>query len=176
MSVARTERLTLRRLASSDAAFMLELLNDAAFIENIGDRGVRTLDAAEAYIANGPVASYERHGYGLYLVERNSDGSAIGISGLLRRDALDHADIGFAFLPEFRGKGYAREAARATLAHARNDIALDRVVAIVSPGNADSLRLLGDLGFRVERKVRMAPEADEIELLGVDLSAAPESR
>jgi len=162
--VLRTPRLRLRELHPGDAGFMLELLNDAAFIEHIGDRGVRTREDAERYLANGPLASYAQHGFGLWHVERVADGAALGISGLLRRDLLGDVDLGFAFLPAHRGAGYARESAQAVLGYAHTVLGLDRVVAIVSPGNAASARLLECIGLRFERMIRLGEEAAEIRL------------
>lgn len=167
--IVATERLTLRRFVEDDAAFMLTLLNDAAFLHYIGDRGVRTLDAARTYLRDGSIAAYERLGYGMYMVERRSDGAALGICGLVKRDTLDHADLGFAFLPEFRGGGYAIESARAVLDHARDDCGIERLLAIVSPENAPSIRLLERLGFEFERATRMAPEAPEVRLFSRSL-------
>ena len=164
--VAETVRLRLSRLTPGDAPFILELLNDPDFLRFIGDRGVRNPDDAVAYIQNGPAASYQRHGFGLYLVTVRESAVPAGICGLLRRDTLDDADIGFAFLPAFRGQGYALEAAAAVMRHAERDFGLARVVAIVSPGNQASRRLLERLGFRFERLIRLGEETAEVELFG----------
>lgn len=161
--IARTERVTLRRMTEDDAPFILELLNDDAFVRYIGDRGVRTLDDARVYLRDRTIAPYEQFGYGMYLVER-SDGAALGVCGLVKRDTLEHADIGFAFLPGARGGGYARESAQAVLEHARADCGIDRLLAIVSPDNAASVRLLERLGFTFERMTRVTPEAPEVRL------------
>lgn len=166
--VIETSRLRLRRMTAEDAPFILELLNDPGFLRYIGDRGVRTLDDAVAYIANGPVASYERHGFGLYVVTVGAPEVPIGIAGVLRRETLDDPDIGFAFLPAWRGQGYAREAARAVLAHAARDLGLRRLVAIVSPGNDPSRRLLEALGFRLEGRIRLSEDAAEVDLFALD--------
>lgn len=155
MLVVETERLTLRRFAYEDAAFVLELLNDPSFIENIADKGVRTLDDARAYLADGPIASYTRHGFGLWRVGLKGDDTPVGMCGLLKRDALDDPDIGYAFLPRYAGRGYAYEAAAATMAQARDAFGLRRVVAIVNAANARSIGLLGKLGFAFEREVSM---------------------
>lgn len=151
MSVLETERLSLRRLAEDDAAFILELVNDPDWLRFIGDRGVRTPDDARAYVLNGPAASYARHGFGLYLVELRDGSTPVGMCGLLKRDWLDDVDVGFAFLPRFRGMGLAHEAARATLDFATGVLGLPRIAAIVSPENAGSIRLLEKLGMRFER-------------------------
>jgi RimJ/RimL family protein N-acetyltransferase len=149
-------------MTAADAAFILELLNDAAFLRFIGDKGVRTEDDAVRYVETGPRASYERHGFGLLLVVLRATGEAAGICGLLKRDALDHADLGFAFLERFRGQGLASEAAAAVLEHARGALRLDTLLAITSPDNEASMGLLGKLGFRFERMTRLTagdPEA-----------------
>jgi RimJ/RimL family protein N-acetyltransferase len=149
MSVVATERLELDRLCADDAAFILELVNDPDWLRHIGDKGVHTLDDARAYIENGPVAMYARCGFGLLRVALK-DGTPIGMCGLIRRDSLPDVDIGFAFLPGFRGRGYAREAARATMDYARDTVGLRRVVAITSLDNTASGRLLEAVGLHFE--------------------------
>ncbi len=153
-SVVETERLLLRRLREDDAEFILELLNEPAFLEFVGDKGVRTLGDARKYIRTGPVESYARHGFGLYLTTLK-DGTAIGICGLLKRESLEDVDVGFAFLPAFWSKGYAAESVAAVLSHGRHDFELERIVAVTSAGNDRSIRVLEKLGLRFERMVRV---------------------
>lgn len=170
MQVLETERLIIRHLSDDDAEFMLELLNDPAFIQNIGDRKIRSLDGARAYIQNGPVASYAKHGFGLYLVQLKETGESIGISGLIRRDQLDDVDIGYAFLPKFWSKGYAIESARAIKQYAHNVIGLKRMVAITDPNNAASIHVLEKLGMKFEKMVQLAADDIELKLFSIDLS------
>jgi RimJ/RimL family protein N-acetyltransferase len=158
-----TERLTLRPLHGGDAPFIRGLLNEPSFLRYIGDRGVRTLDDARTYIADGPVASYRANGFGLLLVTERATAAPLGICGLLRRPALDAPDLGFAFLPAHWGRGYAFEAARAVLDHSRAALGLGRIVAITSLDNAPSIRLLEKLGFTFERTLRLAAD-DEVRL------------
>ena len=153
-----TERLLLRPLTEDDAEFMLELLNDPSFIRNIGDRRVRSLDGAKAYITNGPVASYARNGFGLYLVELQETHESMGICGLIRRNTLSDVDIGYAFLPPYRGQGYALEAARAVVEYARGTMQLPRLLAITSPENNASNALLEKIGMRFDKMVYLTPE------------------
>jgi RimJ/RimL family protein N-acetyltransferase len=160
LTVLETERLCLRHLAEDDAPFILELVNDPDWLRFIGDRGVRTLDDARAYILNGPVASYARHGFGLYLAELRDGRAPVGMCGLLKRDWLDDVDVGFAFLARFRGKGLAHEAARATLDYGTGALGLGRIAAIVSPENAGSMRLLEKLGMRF-RRMALPPDAEQ---------------
>jgi [ribosomal protein S5]-alanine N-acetyltransferase len=166
MPPIETSRLVLRELVDADAAFILELVNDPGWLRHIGDKGVRNLDDARAYITDGPRASYARHGFGLWRVERKADGTPIGLCGLLKRDTLTDVDIGYAFLPAHVGQGYAFEAAGAALAHARDAAGLRRIVAIVSPGNDASIRLLEKLGFAREATLQLRDDGSDTALYG----------
>lgn len=168
MRILDTARLSLRQLVESDAAFLLRLLNEPSFIRNIGDRGVRTLADAERYLREGAIASYRTRGYGIYLVELVESGEPIGICGLLRRDYLEAADIGFAFLPEFWSRGYASESAAAVLAFAFESLGLPRVLAIVSPGNTGSIRVLEKLGLRYRGMITPPGAASDVQLFDSD--------
>jgi RimJ/RimL family protein N-acetyltransferase len=164
MLILETDRLRLRELRHEDAPFLIELLNDADFLRYIGDRGVRTVADAERYLDDGPRASYQRHGHGLWLVVERQSGASAGICGLLRRDTLPHADLGFAFLPEARGKGYATEAGRATLTHGKEALGLDPILAITALDNDASIRVLTRLGFAFERFYRQSEDAEQLRL------------
>src|SRR5262249_54768935 len=143
MIVLETERLRLRRLdPTTDAEFILELVNEPSFLQYIGDKGVRTLADARRYMTDGPVQSYETNGYGLYKVELKSDATPIGMCGLLKRDTLPDADIGFAFLTRYWNEGYAYESAAAVMKYAREQLAINRVLAITTPDNIASGKLL----------------------------------
>lgn len=166
LAVINTERLVLRHLCEEDAAFIYELVNDADWLRYIGDRGVKTLDDAHDYILNGPMAMYRQFGFGLYCVELRDNGIPIGLCGLLKRDSLEDADLGFAFLPQYRGCGYADEAAAATLKYSSQTLGLARIVAIVSPDNAASIRLLEKLGLRFEQTIRLPNETRDAHLFG----------
>jgi RimJ/RimL family protein N-acetyltransferase len=168
MPVLETARLSLRRLSSADAPFVLELLNDPAFVRNIGDRGVRDVEGARRYVMGGAVSSHEKYGYGMDLVEIRSTGEAAGLCGLVRRDYLEDPDIGYAFLPQFTGLGYASESAAAVLAHARDALGLPRVLAIVSPDNERSIRVLEKIGLRYERMITPPGEDQAIRLFTSD--------
>lgn len=153
-----TERLDLRELGLDDADFMLELLNDAAFIRNIGDRGVRTLDDARQYIAAGSMPSYRQYGFGFWCVVLRETAECIGICGLAKRDELDDVDIGYAFLPAWRSKGFAFEASLAVMDEARQRFGLRRIVAITSQDNSTSARLLERIGLVFEKQIRLHDE------------------
>ncbi|MDY0021475.1 GNAT family N-acetyltransferase [Arenimonas caeni] len=143
-----SDRLRLRELRADDAGFLLELLNDPDFIANIGDRGVRTPEQARAYLEAGALAGYREHGYSMWAVEAKPGGEVAGVCGVIRRDTLPEPDIGYAFLPAWRGRGLAGEAAQLVLAHAFGALQLPRLLAIVNETNLASRRLLESLGMR----------------------------
>lgn len=155
-------------MRSADAAFMLELLNEEPFLLNIGDRGVRNLSDAATYILKGPVASYEKFGFGLYAVEQKESCTISGICGLLKRESLDDVDLGFAFLQRFWGQGYALESAAAVMHYARHTLRLSRIVAITKPQNRNSERLLQKLGFRFEKMIQMPGNLSQSKLFAFD--------
>ena len=164
MKVLETERLVVRWFDLDDAAFIVELLNEPAWLQFIGDRGVRTRDDARTYLTNGPLAMYARIGFGLCAVERKSDRVLVGMCGLLKRDTLDDVDLGFALLTRFQRHGYAREAAAAVLAHGQKVFGLKRIVAITALDNARSGQLLQSLGFGFEKIIRLVENGPESKL------------
>jgi RimJ/RimL family protein N-acetyltransferase len=155
MLVLQTDRLNLCLLTTQDAPFILELLNTPGWLEFIGDRGVKNLDDARAYILNGPVANYNALGFGLYLVRLREGDMPIGLCGFLKRDTLACIDIGFAFMPDYTGQGYAFEAASLVMNHARTTLGIDRIMAITMPANRNSIRLLGRLGMTFDTFVTL---------------------
>jgi len=165
MNVIQTERLSLRQLELHDAEFILELLNEAQFLRFIGDKGVRNLADACAYILKGPMDSYQRHDFGLYAACL-LDGTPAGICGLVKRDGLEDVDVGFAFLARHCAQGYAVESASAVLAHARHVLRLQRIVAITSPENFGSIAVLERIGLKFERMIRLAEHSPELKLFG----------
>ena len=162
-TILETKRLTLRHLSADDAPFILELLNDPSFIQNIGDRNVRTIADGESYILKGPLTSYEKNGFGLDLVILKETGESIGICGLIKRDTLEDVDIGYAFLPRFWSRGYAVESALAVKEYGQKVHGLKRIVAIVVSENQGSIRLLEKIGFEFEKMVKLA--GDDVELM-----------
>lgn len=164
MKILDTDRLILRQLNVDDAEFIFELVNDSSFIRFIGDKGVRTLDDARNYILNGPVASYEKFGFGLFATELKDGNVPIGICGILKRDTLPHADIGFAFLPRYWKQGYAFESAAAVMKYAREALGMDQVLAITTPDNEASAKLLEKIGLRFERLMKLSADAAEVKL------------
>jgi RimJ/RimL family protein N-acetyltransferase len=145
--ILETERLRLRQFTFDDTKFIIELLNSPEWIEFIGERNIKTEAQAIEYLQNGVMKSYAQNGYGLSMVE-TKDGEPIGICGILKRDTLENPDIGFAFLKEFTGKGYAYEIASATLAYALNDLKIPKISAITVPHNIRSIKLLEKIGMK----------------------------
>jgi RimJ/RimL family protein N-acetyltransferase len=169
MRILETERLSLRELNADDAVFILELLNEPAFIQNIADRGVRTIADARVYIEIGPIASYEKFGFGLYLVELKESDIPIGMCGLLKRDYLEDIDIGYAFLERFWSKGYAYESASAVMGYARNILKLRRVVATTTLDNQGSIRVREKMGFKFDKIITLPGYAEGSRLFVLDI-------
>jgi RimJ/RimL family protein N-acetyltransferase len=167
--VLETKRLILRKLSTDDAEFVLKLLNEPSFLRYIGDKGVRNLDDARHYILTGPVESYGRNGFGLYLVELKESRIPIGLTGLVKRPALPDADVGFAFLPAYWSKGFAVEAATAVISYGREVLGLPRILGITTPDNHSSINVLKKLGLRFERMVSLSEGGPELMLFASDI-------
>lgn len=157
MNILETNRLTLREIVKSDDEFILDLLNQPSFIANIGDRNVRNLQQAREYIESRFTKCYRENGFGLYLVGLKN-GDPIGICGFVKRDSLPDPDIGFAYLPQFCGVGYALESAQATMEFGRKTLKLGRVVAITTQDNHRSQNLLNKIGFKFEQLIDVGDE------------------
>ncbi len=143
----QTERLELREYTLNDAPFIFELMNSEGWLKNIGDRNIKTIEDAEAYMLKNYISSYEKHGFGPYLVSLKENGTPIGSAGLYKRDNLDFPDVGFAFLAEFGNKGYAFEATNAVMQFASEKLKTQTIVGIVLPENISSVKLLKKLGL-----------------------------
>lgn len=170
--IAETSRLRLHAMADrddADVALMLSLLNDPAFIRNIADRGVRTLEQARGYLRDGALRSYAQHGFGMYAIRRKDTGALIGNCGLVRRDGLDGPDLGYALLPAHAGQGFALEAARAVIADAGSRLCIDRLHAIVNPDNVASIGLLQKLGFEFDRMIVLPAIEHAVDLFHLHL-------
>lgn len=168
MKILDTARLTLRRMSLADAPFILDLVSDADFIRFIGDKGVRNLEGARGYITHGALASYDTHGFGLFVVELRETTTPIGICGFVKRDTLPDCDIGYAFLPPYRGHGYVVESAAAVLAYGSRVLNMTRVLAITDPENDRSIRVLEKIGLRFDRLVQLSGETTPVRLYTSD--------
>jgi RimJ/RimL family protein N-acetyltransferase len=159
-----TQRLVIRELTLEDAPFFFELVNDPDWIRFIGDRNVQTVDDAKDYLQNRIFKSYEESGFGFYAVVLKSSNEVMGISGFVKRDELEHVDVGFAFLPKGRGKGYAFESTEALMNYGVKTFNFQKVLAIANNDNEPSHHLLKKLGFTFEKYVKLHDEEDEISL------------
>lgn len=162
--ICESGRLILRRARRDDAAFLLELLNQPSWISNIGDRGVRALEDAERYVADRMLQPFRTLGYGMGVIELKAGGPAVGLCGLVKRDTLPDPDLGFALLDRHTGHGYAAEAAAAMAHHAREVLKLPRLLAIATPGNERSARLLSRLGFRLDPAPHITAAGERLNL------------
>lgn len=174
--VLQTERLLLREITTSDADFLLTLLNDPSFLRYIGDKGIRTLEGAQQYAQDGPIASYAKYGFGLYLVILKETGESMGICGLVKRESLPDVDLGFAFLPQYWNRGYALESAGAVMKRAKEVLRIDRIVAITDPDNDASAKLLQKLGLNFSKMIRLSEAGPEIKLFAPDSDDDGESK
>ncbi|MCX4025890.1 GNAT family N-acetyltransferase [Endozoicomonas sp. SM1973] len=162
-----TPRLHIRWLTENDATFIYRLYNTELFLKFVGDKQLHSVEAAREYLLNGPIAMYQRIGIGLYMVETLKENTPIGICGLIKRDFLDDIDIGYGFLPEYFNHGYAYEAAKAVIDHAQNTLKLKRLVAISSPDNQASIKLLNKLGLIFEKNIQETKNSPITSLFGV---------
>lgn len=165
--IAETERLIIREMTTDDAAFVLELINTPKFHKYIADRGVRTVEQAERYIEERFSANYEKNGFGMLAVCLR-DGTPIGNCGFVSRDTLPGPDIGFAFLPEYEGKGYALESARAMMQYGEKALGFADVFAITSLENESSIKLLEKLGLTFQRVIQQ--DGEQLRLFHIDLT------
>ncbi|AWX55671.1 N-acetyltransferase [Brevibacillus brevis] len=168
LKVLETDRLILRWQTAEDADFVLKLMNEPSWIRFIGNRGLRTTEDARNYILNGAVAMYESLGFGLYLTELKEGNVPIGLCGLIKRDSLEDVDIGFAFLPAYWGKGYAYEAASAVLAHGKEVVGLQRIVAITNPDNESSANLLKKIGLQEKGMITLPNDTKEVRFFAIE--------
>lgn len=143
-----TERLIFRELILDDASFIFELLNTEGWLKYIGDRNIKTVEDAKNYIVNGPLASYQKNGFGLWLVIEKATNTSIGLCGLLQRDYFDSPDIGYAFLPNFTKMGLALESAIGVRQYAVNYLKINLLYATTTLDNVASINLLKKLGFK----------------------------
>jgi ribosomal-protein-alanine N-acetyltransferase len=164
-----TTRLRLRKFTLNDAPFVLGLLNDPSFINNIADRNIRSLEETYGYIQSKILSSYDKNEFGLLLVELKNDHTPIGMCGLIRRDTLDDVDIGFAFLPAYWSKGYAIESALCVKNLAKDLYQLKRLVGITKKKNIASIKTLEKLGMKFEKTLRLPGESVDVELYGMNL-------
>jgi len=162
--ILETERMILRELSPDDADFILVLLNTPTWLQFIGDRNVKNVEQARKYIAEGPLRSYRENGFGLSLVELKESDIPIGVCGLLKRDGLEYPDLGFAFLPQYTKKGYAFEVASATIAFACANLRISTILAVTTPDNERSIRLLSKIGFAFENMVTLPDKHEEMML------------
>jgi RimJ/RimL family protein N-acetyltransferase len=165
--IIHTERLMLREFTLADCEFIVELLNTEGWIKYIGDRNVKTAEDARQYLENGPLKSYRDNVFGLRLVVLKSNNKPIGMCGLIRRDYLDHLDIGFAFLPNYTGQGYAFEIAGSVIHLAFNQLRQEKILAIVLPTNHSSVRLLAKIGFKHDHNFVSADTNEELSLYSI---------
>jgi RimJ/RimL family protein N-acetyltransferase len=170
MNIAETSRLVLSKITVDDAPFILELMNSPGWLTYIGDRNVKTVEEAATYIQNNQLKVYETHGFGYYKVQLKADKlKSIGSFGLLKREVLEHVDIGFSLLPEYHGQGFGLEGSTAIMNLAKNTFNIKTVCAITLPENKPSIHLLEKLGLSYQKRVKPFDNDEELLLFAKDL-------
>jgi len=162
MVIIETERLKLLEFKKTDANFILELVNEPAWIEFIGEKNVHTISDAENFIINNLKPSYVNNGYGLYAIKLKKDNTSIGMCGLVNRPGLKEIDLGFACLSKYQRQGFAYESSVATLNYAKEVLKIGKVVAITSPKNKASGKLLEKLGLNFEKLINLDEDGKDI--------------
>lgn len=160
-----TQRLLIRQLNLDDAKFIIELVNQKSWLQFIGDKKIYTLADAEKYLINGPISMYKNHGFGLYAVENINDQTTIGICGIIKRETLPNADLGYAFLDQFTGNGYAYEACKTILDYAKHELNLNTILAITMPENIRSIHLLNKLNFKFKEEIQPSDNSTKLNLM-----------
>ncbi|MGK0270417.1 MAG: RimJ/RimL family protein N-acetyltransferase [Cocleimonas sp.] len=168
-NILETERLYLRRLVRDDAEFILNLLNQPSWLEFIGDKNVYSLNDAKKYIELSPMTMYQHYGFGLFLVCSKDTSTPIGLCGLMKRDNLDDADLGYAFLPDFWQKGFALEAVQSVLSYAKNTHQLTRVLALCKSSNTASIKLLNKVDFTFDRDLKLLENEENLQIYQLEL-------
>jgi [ribosomal protein S5]-alanine N-acetyltransferase len=164
MTLIDTNRLAIRYLTEEDYHFIFKLLNEPSWIKYIGDKGIKTEDDAKNYIHTGPLQMYKDFGFGLYLVTLKENAAPIGLCGLIKRPSLENIDLGYAFLPEYTGKGYALEATKAVIHYGKEQLLLDKLVAITTIHNSKSENVLLKLGFSFDSLIKENDGSKELKL------------
>jgi len=144
-----TERLFIRPTSEEDAEFILELLNAPKWIKYIGDRKVKTVENARAYIRLKMTPQLVKLGYSNYTVITKETDQKVGTCGLYDREGLEGIDIGFAFLPKHEKKGFAFEASNRIKQAALDDFKIENISAITTKDNIASQKLLEKLGLEL---------------------------
>lgn len=169
MVIAETERLVISELSLDDAPFFLKLVNTPNWIKYIGDRNLKTVKDAEDYLTKGTLKSYKDYGFGFYKLQEKQSKNIIGTCGLINRKELDNVDLGFAFLPEFEGKGFGYESSMAVVKLAQEKFQLKKLLAITLPINKSSIKLLEKLGFVYQKRVIPFDDGEELMLFAKQL-------
>lgn len=168
MYIIETERLKLRNILENDAEFIKKLVNEPSWIQNIGNRNINSTSDAQEYIRSRMTDSYQKNGFGLYLVELKDSRKPIGMCGLVKRDPSEDPDIGFALIPEVWGKDYAVEASRGVLHYAKNTLKLKRILGITIPSNIPSIKTLEKIGLKFERMSVAKEDGKDIRVYSIN--------
>jgi [ribosomal protein S5]-alanine N-acetyltransferase len=163
-----TAHLDIREFNEKDAPFIFELLNTPLWLQFIGDRNIHSVADAEQFLKNGYIFNYSKIGYSFYKVNLKDSFHSVGLCGFAKRDYLDHPDIGFAFLPEYYGKGFGFEAASAMLEYGFKNLVFNKIQAIVNTENEASVALIKKLGLTFVKTIIAPNDSKELMLFSIE--------
>lgn len=141
-----TERLRLRLFTHDDLAIMYTLGTDPDVIR-YADTPCKDMEEAKQRLEQGPLSDYQKYGYGRFAVELKETGDVIGFCGIKYLPEIDLPEVGYRYLKEYWGRGIGTEAARACVEFARQDLNINKLVALIIPENTASIRVAEKLGM-----------------------------
>jgi RimJ/RimL family protein N-acetyltransferase len=144
----QSERLIIRDIEISDAAFYFELFSDKDWIKFISDKKLKSVEETEVYLRDIAFKNIQKNSFGFFTVILKETSESIGVSTILKRENLEFIDIGYGFLPKGRGKGYAIEATQLIIDYVKTKFKQEKVLAFTKPENIDSQKLLTKLHFK----------------------------
>ncbi|PAJ75247.1 hypothetical protein CJF42_06250 [Pseudoalteromonas sp. NBT06-2] len=153
--IASTSRLIIRQMKEDDNAFVLAHFNEPLFIKNIADKKIYNLEDAQQFLIDGPMKSYQKNGFGMFLILLKDSNIPIGSCGLFKRDNTDDIDLGYALMSQYHKQGYLQEAAKAVLDYAKNELKLTRILGYTAKDNINSVNVLNKLGFSMQGESKL---------------------
>ena len=153
MLILETKRLSLRHLRPEDEDALFALYRDLEIRRYFPD-GTRSLDETREEI-QWFLHGHPRHPeLGLWATVERASGALLGRCGLLpwKIDGTDEVELAYLINKSHWGQGLATEAAHAIVQYAKTDLKLDRLICLITPGNAASARVAEKVGMRFERE------------------------
>jgi [ribosomal protein S5]-alanine N-acetyltransferase len=170
----QTDQLVLRRFTADDAEAYWPLVADPKILRYTGESPFESVEQVRQMLLERPLRDYAVHGFGRMACIEKESGRLVGFSGLKYLDNLQEVDIGYRFLPDCWGKGYATESARAIMRHGVREHGLQRIIGLVDPANLASARVLQKLGLCHEKRINPDWYATGLDLYAISTDGAGE--